>query len=51
MGKTLLWITLFVVLSVMVLKFFFDIDAVELTKGFLSWLYDLLWGNRGYRRG
>jgi hypothetical protein len=51
MGKTILWITLIVVLAVMALQLFLDIDAIGLTKGFLSWLYDLLWGNRGYRRG
>lgn len=51
MGKTVLWIALVVALAVMALKLFFDIDAVELGKGFLFWLYDLLWGNRGYRRG
>lgn len=51
MGKTVLWITLIVVLAVMALQLFFDIDAIELAKGFLSWLFDLLWGNRGYRRG
>jgi hypothetical protein len=49
MGKTVLWITLIVVVAVLALQFFFDIDAIGLTKGFLSWLYDLLWGNRGYR--
>jgi hypothetical protein len=49
MGKTVLWITLIVVVAVMALQFFFDIDAIGLTKGFLSWLYNLLWGNRGYR--
>jgi hypothetical protein len=52
MGKTVLWITLIVVVAVLALQFFFDIDAIDaigLTKGFLSWLYDLLWGNRGYR--
>jgi len=51
MGKTVLWITLVVVSAVMALKLFFDIDAIELAKGFVSWLYDLFWGNRGYRRG
>lgn len=51
MGKTVLMITLIVVVVVLVLKFFFDIDAIELGKGFLSWLFDLLWGNRAYRRG
>jgi hypothetical protein len=49
MGKTIFWITLIVVLAVMALQLFFNIDAIGLTKGFLSWLYDLLWGNRGYR--
>lgn len=51
MGKMVLRIGLIVVLAVMALKLFFDIDAIELGKGFLFWLYDLLWGNRGYRRG
>jgi hypothetical protein len=51
MGKTVLWITLIVVVAVMALKLFFDIDSIELTKGFLSWIYDLFWGNWSYRRG
>jgi hypothetical protein len=51
MGKTVLMVTLVVVVAVLALKFFFEIDAIELGKGFLSWLYDLLWGNRSYRRG
>ncbi len=44
-------ITLIVVVAVLVLRFFFNIDAIELGKGFLSWLFDLFWGNRSYRRG
>ena len=51
MGKTLLRITLVGVAAVLVLRYVFDIDATELGKGFLSWLYDLLWGSRSYRRG
>lgn len=51
MGKTVLRVTLVVVAAVLVLRGFFDIDAIALGKGFLSWLYDLFWGNRIYRRG
>jgi len=51
MGKKVLWIVLIVVAAVFVLKVFFDIDAIELAKGFAAWLFDLVWGNREFRRG
>lgn len=51
MGKTVLLITLIVVVAVIVLKLVFDIDALELFKGFISWLFELIWGNRIYRKG
>jgi len=51
MGKKVLWIALIVVVAVFVLKFFFDINAIELAKGFVAWLFDLVWGNREFRKG
>lgn len=51
MGKTVLLSALLVAVAVLALKFFFDLDAIELGKGFLSWLFDLLWGNRSARQG
>jgi len=51
MFKRLFWIVLVVVAAVVVLKYFFDIDAIALGKGFLSWLFDLIWGNRAGRQG
>jgi len=46
MFKTVLWVALVVVVVVTASKLVFDIDAIELTKGFLSWLFDLLWRNQ-----
>jgi hypothetical protein len=50
-ARTVLFIALIAAAVVIVLKLAFDIDAIELVKGFLGWLFDLVWGNRELRRG